>query len=270
MPIYKIAENAKRLAFDTVKQLGSLPKESAYRESRPYRQALLGLLSQNGIDATGCNSVADAIIDLIDPMEKGMPGAAAMKPDTVLVNVSMFRERACENEQYETYFSIRMNQKGVEEAEASGSLPSFVLDELRKRLHSELASEAGWNIVARESCLDFNWGDFSMLSDEMRDSLGVFMPSSNASHYCMVKVNQDELLAPISVPVVLKHQFKSKTGEAREHSHPATLNMTDGTICCVGFDEDTSSDDRVFIVFENGDTVDCDPEEDFMRLIGAN
>lgn len=283
--ITTVKENQLYIELDSAD--ANMSSKAAYRKSRPYRQALLELLTQHGISSADSSSVADSIIDLINPMKwkapspinadvpvpflDGLPhpDREPSQAETTLVAVSMLRERACENEQYDNYFSIRMEKAAVEEADANGTLSYLVEGELRKRIRSKLASDAGWSIV-KEACLDFNWGDFTMLSDEFCESLGVFSIATLTTHTCIVKVNQDELLAPIAVSVILNHHYKNESGEIQECSHDALLDMTDGSIRCDGFIEDTCSGDHVFIMFENGDTVDCDPEENFLRLLGAN
>ena len=166
------------------------------------------------------------------------------------VEISLIRNRVCENEQWANV--IHLVLKPDEDAEQWEDI-------LRSRIRDYLTTPEGW----KENCFasqDYNWGD---LINNLPASVATFDPPANARVVAcqQLSVNQDELLAPEDVPA----SFVTRKGETT-NTYPCRVDFMDGTIYpnqChfMEFDE-------AYVCLKDN-CFPCDPEAEYMRLSGG-
>ena len=120
------------------------------------------------------------------------------------VPITVIRNRECEREQWADtlYLELRSGESVLDGSEAERLL--------RSRIQKYLTTKEGWN-SNRQSCRDYNWGDFFMdmpLSQfGIVGSEDVYSAGDHANvkllPYETISVNQDELLAPDQVQAIL-------------------------------------------------------------------
>lgn len=189
-------------------------------------------------------------------------------PDAFLL-VSLIRVRACENDIWTDDLVLPVNEEERQKLSADeGMVKSFILSKLR----AALENADGWAEIVNASC-DYNWGDAIMGTlGRIADKPKNFDNHGRPVIYAKCIVNQDELIAPENVPVT----FRLTRGDAVREVK-ATLCMLDGYVTPME-DLSAGADDPIFayvadtpvsaeVVFADGSTVKCDPEEDFLRLV---
>ena len=120
------------------------------------------------------------------------------------VPVTVIRNRECEREQWADtlYLELRPGEL-VHDSSEAGQL-------LRSRIQKYLTTTEGWN-SNRQSCRDYNWGDFFMDMPLQRFGIVGSEDAYRAGDHANVKllpcetirVNQDEMLAPDQVQAIL-------------------------------------------------------------------
>lgn len=182
------------------------------------------------------------------------------------VMYNVMRVRSCENESWSNRIYLKVN------ADDEENWPQSLLDKnwakklLVKRIQKRLASKIGWQSICCAS-MDYNWGD--MVMELPFAEIGVFeeldiqSPPKKLVGIVDLVVNQDELLAPDTVPGELVF-CKDDTCFRKV---PCIANFQDGTID-VESDESGSIEKatKAYVKLSCGDTIMCDAAEDFMHF----
>lgn len=147
----------------------------------------------------------------------------------------------------------------------------WVKNLLIKKIQKELQSAKGWRDVV-QSCMDYNWGDAVMTCFD--SAVGAISEQEAAQSpvvsYALM-VSQDELLAPETAAVTWECFCGDSEAPVLVDLN-ATLDMRDGTLSLTDdiqakafdlLDEKKVTSAR--ITFINGDTIPCDPEEEFLQ-----
>lgn len=123
------------------------------------------------------------------------------------------------------------------------------------------------------SCYDFNWGD-AFMTDILEEALHAIpdeevpdgIRSGRYGHYARMRitVNHDTCFLPFDVPVCWVG-YGANGEEIAKIS--ASLDMTSGSIKSSDLsDEVVANTKAARIFFKDGSSVDCDKDEDFMKL----
>lgn len=189
-------------------------------------------------------------------------------PDAFLL-VSLIRVRSSENDIWTDDLVFPINEEEWKKLSADeAAAKPFILS----RLCAALANADGWAEIVNASC-DYNWGDAIMGTlSRIAGKPKNFDNHGRPVIYAKCIVNQDELIAPENVPVT----FRLTAGDAVQEVE-ATLCMLNGYVTPTE-DLSTGKTDPIFdyvadspvsaeVVFADGSTVKCDPEEDFLRLV---
>lgn len=134
---------------------------------------------------------------------------------------------------------------------------------LIERVQSYLASSAGWKEIC-ETSMDFNWGDLALLLPVHSVKLYGTPPADAVCAGTFdLTVNQDELLAPASVPgeltlskdanllLKVKCEVDMRTGDILLFSNKP---------------KECSRATEGYVTLENGNVIACDPEQMFLTL----
>lgn len=178
-----------------------------------------------------------------------------------ILTIQLLRERACENEQWvdTLYMSLSEEEEAQYNKLSEGNREHFAENLLRTRIRESLINLDGWTSICRAS-KDYNWGDAIM--DMPIKGVSLEQPSGKIIGTMLIKVNQDEHLMPMSIPAL----FCVEHPDGKVESSSAYVDFTDGSVCK---SVSVGEGDRAYIKLENGDCIECDPEERYKRLRGA-
>ena len=182
-------------------------------------------------------------------------------PFTHYILFNIMRVRACENEHWFTQIYLGLSSDpengGVLTADDATAL-------LKEHIHAFLASRKGWEEICSAS-KDFNWGDLAMLLPVENHGLLETPPEGAVcSAIFDITVNQDELLAPDSVPATLT--LENNDGAIILKTE-CNVDLQEGVIL---LNDDTWPEDEPatsgYVTLKNGDIIPCDPANECMPL----
>ena len=184
-----------------------------------------------------------------------------------LIALTLIRERPCENEIWANELFVLVEKAAFQESGTKFvSTEQFVMQTLRSRIQAWLATPDGW----RNNCCasrDYNWGD--LINGLPSEHIRVFFTIEEVKGYdlldsVIVRVNQDELLAPDDVPASLVLVYK----DGHTDTFDAVVDFQDGNIFCNNSFKETEVAEG-YIQIANGSRLNCDPENAFLSIAEA-
>lgn len=192
--------------------------------------------------------------------------------------VALTRIRSSESSSWSGVYTVSLNKMEYD------CLNGFRSEDLRAakmkqllvaRIQRCLQSKKGWAEIC-EASLDYNWGDCVMgCFEEANGCLDLGAACGSNHLYLSLLVDQDELLAPYYVPICWRC-YKPGQDAPYDQDEGAIFNMQTGEITlsdaywrrtdlCTNDLSDRSVVERAEIILPNGDVLECDPEEDFLK-----